>query len=130
MNLIVYYLSITAATFFGLPYIGTLTEDPLYQKLIFFVATFVLHYLFYTISGLVRKELLKTNFSALTDKALMGSFALLFGLLMYSDLGDSTDLKLRFPVLLTIYPQRWFMTVAIMMPLVIISTTKTLFARA
>ena len=130
MNLIVYYLSISAATFFGLPYIGTLTEDPLYQKLIFFVAMFVLHYLFYTISALIRREILKTNFSALTDKALMGSFALLFGLLMYSDLAESTDLKLRFPELLTIYPQRWFMTLAIISPLVIISTTKTLFGRA
>ena len=130
MNLIVYYLSIGATTFFGLPYIGTVTGDPLYQKLIFFVAMFVLHYIFYIVSALVRKEITKTNFSSLTDKALMGSFALLFGLLMYSDLGDSTDLKLRFPELLTIYPQRWFMTLAIITPLVLISTTKTLFGRA
>ena len=130
MNLIVYYLSIGASTFFGLPYIGTVTSDPLYQKLIFFVAMFVLHYIFYIVSGLIRREISKTNFSALTDKALMGSFALLFGLLLYSDLGDSTDLKLRFPELLSIYPQRWFMTLSIITPLVIISTTKTLFARA
>ncbi len=130
MNLIVYYLSIGVTTFFGLPYIGTVTSDPLYQKLIFFVAMLVFHYIFYIVSGLIRREISKTNFSALTDKALMGSFALLFGLLMYSDLGDSTDLKLRFPELLSLYPQRWFMTLAIITPLVIITTTKSLFGRA
>ena len=127
MNLILYYLSICSIIYYGLPFIGKFTEDPLMQKLYFLVGMLASHYLFYLISGMLSK-INKKSWSELTDKSFLGGFAVLFGLLLYYDLDDTDVIISAFPQITTWYKEKWFSVCVIISPVIFLSLVKILFS--
>lgn len=126
MNLILYYLTISSVIYYGLPLIGSYTEDPLMQKISFLVSMLMVHYFFYLFSGLISKAS-KRSWSEITDKSFLGGFAVLFGLLVYYDLDDTEIVLKTFPQITALYSEKWFSLCVIMAPLLFLSFIKILF---
>ena len=127
MNLILYYLTICSVIYYGLPIIGTYTEDPLIQKLYFLVAMLVVNYIFYLLSGLISSSK-KKSWSEITDKSFLGGFAVLFGLLVYYDLDEAEVVTNSFPQINDFYTEKWFSICVIIMPMIFLSLIKILFS--
>jgi hypothetical protein len=127
MNLLIYYASICVSIFMGLPLIGTFTKDPITQKLVFLGTMFVVNFVFYIINNATSKKVNRKKMVELFDKSMLGSFILLFGLLLYYDLDDSEMVMKLLPQIKNIYGKKWFMLVSIVSPSVVLNLLKLLF---
>ncbi len=127
MNLILYYLAISSVIYYGLPFIGAYTEDPLLQKLYFLVGMLIVNYVFYLICGMISSSS-KKSWSEITDKSFLGGFAVLFGLLVYYDLDDAEVVTNSFPQITELYSEKWFSLFVIIMPMIFLSLVKILFS--
>lgn len=119
MNLLIYLIFIVLYTNVSMPLIGQYETQPLYQKLYFFVGTVIAHYIFIVISDFINNK--KKSLREVTDKCLIGSFSVLFGLLIYYDLDDTKSINDLIPNLNEFYNQRWFQTTVIVIPSIIIN---------
>ena len=126
MNLILYYITICSVIYYGLPFIGSYTKDPLMQKLFFLISMLLVNYVFYLFSGII-SQASKRSWSEITDKSFLGGFAVLFGLLVYYDLDDTEIVLKTFPQITALYSQKWFSLCVIMAPLLFLSFIKILF---
>lgn len=127
MNLILYYSTICSIIYYGLPMIGTYTEDPLLQKLYFLVCMLGINYFYFLLSGILSSSS-KKSWSEITDKSFLGSFAVLFGLLVYYDLDDAEVVRKFLPQINEFYTEKWFSLMVIMLPMIFLSLVKILFS--
>lgn len=102
-----------------MPLIGKYEKEPIRQKLLFFISTMLAHYLFISTSDYINKN--KRKIKELTDKCLLGSFAILFGLLIYYDLEDSTSVIKFLPNIEEIYQNDTFRSSVIISPAILIN---------
>mgnify|MGYP003962417213 CR=1 FL=1 len=127
MNLILYYSTICSIIYYGLPMIGSYTEDPLLQKLYFLICMLGVNYVFFLLSGILSSSS-KKSWSEITDKSFLGSFAVLCGLLIYYDLDDNDVVSKVLPQINDFYTEKWFSLLVIMLPMVFLSLVKILFS--
>jgi hypothetical protein len=107
--------------------IGTYTEDPLLQKLYFLVCMLGINYFYFLLSGILSSSS-KKSWSEITDKSFLGSFAVLFGLLVYYDLDDAEVVRKFLPQINEFYTEKWFSLMVIMLPMIFLSLVKILFS--
>lgn len=126
MNQLFNIIYLLFSLYYLMPIIETMSKgNMIYLKLYIVATTITLQSLFHVISRYINKKGIKLN--EILDIGIFRGLLVLFGYMLYQDIGRSPNVMNKIPGLINVIEENWTQIIFMITPVIILAGTKCFF---